>query len=240
MKRTKTYSVYSLLLIVLISLTSCLTPRKIDKWIDHEYGNTVQTKPKKSDYITIAPPQTNNDIIAKTEKKKMKMLPLLFYWKWEYGTVSTLNEKVPHNTFQQTFIPYANGKRLKEKLNGQTVELKLDQMPATFSVVDKGGMVFLVLWAISWDRIFVDPTKQDMVVSYRLLRDGVETKKGTITIADHNKPVDVKVLHSVKKTFWEYLATYTGNVQGMSKEVADKLIVELSTNANSANTVTPN
>lgn len=224
---------------MIISLTSCLTPRKIDKWIDHEYGNAIQTKAKKSDYITIVAPQTSNDIIAKTEKKKMKLLPLLFYWKWEYGTTSTLNEKVPYNTFQQTFIPYANGKRLKEKLNGQTIELKVENMPATFSVVDKGGMVFLLLWAISWDRIFVDPAKQDMVVNYRLLRDGVETKKGTITVADRNKPVDVKVLHSVKKTFWEYLATYTGHVQGMSKEVADKLIAELAANQVNANTVTP-
>ena len=107
----------------------------------------------------------------------MKLLPLLIYWQWEYGTTSTLNEKVPHNTFQQTFIPYANGKRLKEKLNGQTIELKVENMPATFSVVDKGGMVFLLLYAISWDRIFVDPAKQDMVVNYRLLKDGVETKK---------------------------------------------------------------
>ena len=94
-------------------------------------------------------------------------------------------------------------------------------------MVDKGGLVFLVVWYVTWDRIFVDPEKQDLVVSYRLLRDGTVTKKGIITVADRNKPVDVKVFRSVKKTFWEYLAGYNANVQAMSKEAADKLIAEL-------------
>ena len=215
------------ILILLLCFSSCLTPGKIDRWIDHEYGNTVQNRPRKSDYIHIIQPEANDNVIARTEKRKMKMIPALFYWQWEYGTVSTMNELVPHNTFQQTFIPYANGKGLKRKLEGQTVELKVENMPEKFSMVDKGGLVFLVVWYVTWDRIFVDPEKQDLVVSYRLLRDGTVTKKGIITVADRNKPVDVKVFRSVKKTFWEYLAGYNANVQDMSKEAADKLIAEL-------------
>ena len=100
-------------------------------------------------------------------------------------------------------------------------------MPADFSVVDKGGLVFLIVFYIDWDRIFMDPQKQNTVIDYRLLKDNVETKKGTITVADRNKPLNVKVFHSVKKTFWSYLDQYTANIQAMSKEAIDKLIGEL-------------
>jgi len=60
-----------------------------------------------------------------------------------------------------------------------------------------------------------------------LLKDNVETKMGTITVADRNKPINVKVFHSVKKTYWSYLDQYNANIQAMSKEAVDKLIAEL-------------
>ena len=214
--------------IFLFLCTGCLTQRKIDRWIGAKYEPNVVNKPRQSDYISIKmPAATTSDILAKTEKRKMKMLPLLFYWKWEYGTISALNQSVPGWYFNSSVIHYANSKGLKQKLNGQKVELTVEKMPAVFSVVDKGGLVFLVLWYVTWDQIFMDPQKQDMVVSYRLMKDNVETKTGTITVSDRNKALNVKVLRSVKKTFWEYLDQYNSNVQGMSKEVIDKLIAEL-------------
>lgn len=208
-------------------LCSCLTPRKIDKWTTAHYGTTINARMKSNDYITIKTPNTSNDIVAKTEKRKMKLVPALFYWQWEYGTITTLNQLVPANYFSSTIVPYANTKKLKDKLNGQKLELTISKMPAVFSVVDKGGLVFLVLYYIDWDRIFMDPQKQDMVINYRLLKDNVETKTGIITVADCNKPLNVKVFHSVKKTFWSYLDQYNANIQAMSKEAVDKLIAEL-------------
>ncbi len=73
----------------------------------------------------------------------------------------------------------------------------------------------------------MDPEKQEMIISYRLLKDNTETKKGVITIDDRNKPLHVKIFHSVKKTFWGYLDQYNYNIQLMSKELIDKLIAEL-------------
>lgn len=212
---------------VSLLLTACLTPKKIDKWTTAQYGTTVQSKIRTNDYISIKVPGTSNDFVSSTVKRKMKLVPALFYWQWEYGTTTTLNSLIPSNYFSTAVIPYANSKKLKDKLNGQKLELTINKMPAVFSVVDKGGLVFLVLYYIDWDRIFMDPQKQDMVLTYRLLKDGAETKTGTITVADRNKPLNVKVLHSVKKTFWSYLDQYNANIQAMSKEAIDKLIADL-------------
>lgn len=138
---------------------SCLTPRKIDKWTTAHYGTTVNTRTRNNDYISIKTPNTSNNIIATTQKRKMKLIPALLYWQWEYGTTTTLNQLVPANYFSSTILPYANTKKLKDKLNGQKLELMINKMPAVFSVVDKGGLVFLVLYYIDWDRIFMDPQK---------------------------------------------------------------------------------
>jgi hypothetical protein len=221
----KTIGCFFLFLTVI--LCSCLTPRKIDKWTTAYYGTAVNSKIKSNDYISIKAPGTHNDIVSVTEKRKMKLIPALFYWQWEYGTTTTLNQLVPANYFSSTIIPYANAKKLKDKLNGQKLELIINNVPTVFSIVDKGGLVFLVLYYIDWDRIFMDPQKQDMIIEYRLLKENVETKKGTVIIADRNKPLNVKVFHSVKKTFWSYLDQYNANVQAMSKEAIDKLIAEL-------------
>ncbi|HEV8284850.1 MAG TPA: hypothetical protein VGQ09_11110 [Chitinophagaceae bacterium] len=218
----------SIIIFSQLVFSSCLTPRKIDKWIDKKYGNTVQNKIKNNDYITIKAPSTSqSDIVAMSQKRKAKLLPLLFYWKWEYGTTSTLNQAIPNGYFNSAILPYANIKKLRDKLNGQKLELTINKIPASFSVVDKGGLVFLVLFYVTWDDIFMDPEKQDLIVSYKLSKDNAETKSGTITISDRNKPLHVKVFHSVKKTFWSYLDQYNYNIQQMSKELIDKLIKEL-------------
>lgn len=218
------------LLFLIIGFSSCLTPRKVDRWIDAKYGSTIKSKDRSNNYISIKAASKSSDIVARTEKRKMKLLPLLFYWKWQYGTFTTLNEAIPDATIASTILPYANAKGLRQKLNGQKIELTITKVPTQFSVVDDGWLVFLVLYYINDDDISMQPQPQDLVVSYRILKDNVETKTGTITVADRNKPRHVKLFHSTKKTFWSYLDDYNNDIQAMSKEAVDKLITEVQTN----------
>jgi len=218
-------------LFIIVVITSCLTPRKIDKWTAAHYGTTVNTRIKNNDYITIKASNTG-DIVSVSEKRKFKLIPALIYWQWEYGTNTKINQAVPTNYFNTTIMPYANIKKLKDKLNGQKLELTVNNVPAVFSVVDKGWVVYLLLWYVGNEHIYIDPEKQDMEIGYRLLKDNVETKKGTITVANRNKAVEVKVFHSTKKTYWACLDQYNANIQAMSKEAIDKLIIEISSQVN--------
>jgi hypothetical protein len=217
-----------LFLLIVLSFSGCLTTKRVDSWINTHYGDGAMPTARRCDYIQVKTPDpVSSTPISITEKHKSKLIPALFYWKWKYGTKSTLNGSIPGKYFSSAAIPYANSKKLKEKLNGQTLELSIENMPAQFSMIYDGGAIFLLLWYVSWESVYVDPIVQDMVVNYRLLRDNVETKTGTITIEDRNRAFQVKMFKSAKKTFWNYLDQYNTNIQSMSRQVIDRLIAEI-------------
>lgn len=217
-----------LALFLLVGLSSCLTPRKMDKWIDSHYASTVPSRIKGNDFISIKTKNAGSpNRVSTTEKGVKKFLPALVYYQWQYSVVSTLNPNIPASQFSSALLPYANSKGLRQKLNGQKVEFTIENAPAVFEFTDKGGMVYLLLYYISWDHIYIDPKKTDLVVSYRVLDGDRETKKGEISIVNRDQLISLKMFQSSKKMTWRYLDEYENNVKAMSKELVDKLLVEL-------------
>jgi hypothetical protein len=211
-----------------VTLTSCLTPKKMDKWINKEYEGANVSKIKSSDYIVV---KTDNlpqsDKISTSQKGGNSLLPAVFYWRWKYSTVSTLNPYIPLNNVSSAITQYANTKGLKQKLNGQRIELSFEKVPNVLSITDKGSVVYLILFYITTDHIYIKPENESMIVSYRILKDDTETKKGSITITNKDKPVSLKVFQSVKKMTWNYLEESDNNMKAMGKEVVDKLLKEI-------------
>ena len=213
--------------IITLSVCSCMTPKRIDKYIGQEYGNTAANKRKQSDYITVNYPKGSTEITSLTYKRKVKILPLLLYWKYEYGTNSTLSSNIPAWYFHSALLPYANAKGLRQKLNGNKLELTIKKMPTSLSVVYKGWMVFILFYNIHYEHVIIDPEMEDMVVAYRVMDGTTEVKNGTISLKDYNRRVNPRIYRSFKKTFWEYLDTYNENCQKLSKDLVDQLIKEL-------------
>jgi len=183
---------------------------------------------KTSDYITIKTPELpKTEQASTTEKGKSKVLPLLFYWRFEWSRIPTLNPYMPFNNINSTIIQYANTKKLKDKLNGQKLELTINKVPATFSLTYIDHLVYFVLYYVQWGRIYIDPVKQDITIGYRILKDNVSTKLGAITIADPSKPLNLKFLRSVKKMTWNYLDEYDNMIKDMSRQFVDKLLLEM-------------
>ena len=214
-------------LLIAALFSSCLTTKKVDSFIEEHEGG-YSTKLKTSDYITLTTPGfPKTEQASVTAKGKNKVLPLLVYWRFEWSRIPTLNPYIPINTINSTIIQYANTKKLKEKLNGQKLELTIDKVPTTFSLTYRDELVYFVFYYIQWGRVFIVPQKQDITFSYRLVKDGVETKKGAITIADPSKPLDLKFLQSVKKMTWNYLDDYDNMIRVMSREFVDRLMGEI-------------
>lgn len=215
-------------ILVLVIFSSCMTPKKIDRWASQHYATAI-VPPRKTDYITVKDASfSQGDPPSSTEKKKGKMLPLLFYWKWKLGTHTELNQAVPRTVFASAMIPYANSKRLKQKLDGQTIELTIEEVPSTFSIMDEGWLVFLIFGSVHNEVMYIDPDIKNMTVSYRVMKDNAETKSGKVSVADLNKAVDFRMFKSAKKTFFEYLDKYNFNIQTMAKETVDKIMTDLS------------
>lgn len=212
---------------LLLFTSGCLTPKKMDGWIN-EYEGGFTTKLKTSDYITIKTPELpKNDLPSVSAKGPGKFVPAIFYWKSERTVNSSLNPYIPVVNINSTILQYANTKKMREKLNGQKIELTINKVPDMFTLVDRYQLFFFVVFYVQSERIFIAPQKQDLVINYRILKDNAETKTGTITIADPSKAKDLKFLQSVKKMTWNYLEEYDNIVKDMSKQFVDKLLLEI-------------
>lgn len=200
----------------------------MDNWIFKHYDGAIPDKLKSSDYITVkneyVPPGNK---LSVTKKDKRKLLPALFYWQWDYSNISKLNKSIPVTNFNTDIIMYANSKNLRQKLNGQKLELTIDTIPSSFSFRDKGHAIFLLFFYVGSEHIFVEPEACGLDVSYRLTKDNTETKKGYFTVVNPDKGMSLKMFQSTKKMVWKYLDQYNNNIKLMSKDVVDKIIAEL-------------
>lgn len=212
-----------------LALTSCLSSKRVDKWVAKQYGDrpVVANDKKKPDFITVnSPLMSNSNSISTTESKTTQFLPLIFYWQYTYKNTCTLNYNVAVQKFAQTANSYGT-KVLKQKLAGRRVVLSVTQIPHVFTIDDKGHVIWLI-HAFGWDSFTVVPQKSELLVTYKVLNaDNSEYKNGDIRVEDKNQPLHLKMFQSLKKKTWQYLDQYDASIDAMSKIAVDKLNKEL-------------
>ena len=181
--QSTTVTKWSLIFICSVLLISCYGPKTIDKWMEETYGTTIHSQTKsREDYFSISSKLVTSDQFASTTVKKTKhLLPLIFYWQADYINTVTLNPKIPVNNFSSTFRSYANSKGIKQKLDGAKIAISVDAVPNVFAIDDRGHVVW-VIFAVGWDVFSVIPENKDMVISYQLVKDNIEIKKGKVVI----------------------------------------------------------
>lgn len=220
-------SFYLLLFTLVFFFSSCLTAKRMDRWIDKHYNGRIIEKGKGSDYISIKVRDSLGDQISTTQKTQSKMLPLLFYWQWHYAMASKITARAPFYNFTSSFVNYANSQGLKSKLNGRSVELTLTNNPANFSMHEKGYTIYFVFFYISNDMLYISPENQTFSVSYRILDGGQAVKQGVLSVPNLNKEVSLKLLQSTKKMVWKHLDKSDENMQQMSRQLVDELMRQL-------------
>jgi hypothetical protein len=210
-------------------LSGCLGPAKINKWVDKHCGETLNASTKtKGDYLSITSPLVTSDVKASTTKKQVKnFLPLLFYWQYDYMNTCTLNPKIPVNTFRSAVQSYVNSKGIKQKLNGQKLELTVEKLPNVFVLNDRGHIVYAVIYAFGWDDITFRPDNQELVVTYRVLNGTTETQKGTVTVPNSDKLRRLRLFQSLRKATYQYLDQYNESIKAMSKVAVDKIVADV-------------
>src|SRR5438128_776935 len=76
----------------LLFLSSCLTSKKMDRYISEQYDNQVPKQDKKKQAgLVINSSLTTDDAISHTVQKTSKVLPLIVYWQYDYRHTCTLN-----------------------------------------------------------------------------------------------------------------------------------------------------
>lgn len=221
------YLTISILVSVLFFFSSCLTSKKMDRFVSEQYNNQIPKLDKKKTpeiIVTSTVPSGSTDI-SNTVQKTSKVLPLIIYWQFDYRHTSTLNPTIAINNFTNTINTMAS-KGLSQKLKGKKLQLTVEQVPNAFALVDKAHIIWIV-YAFSWDKIYMEPDFKDLVVSYQLLENDITIKTGKISIKSNAQNKGVRYFQSWKSATSEYIAEYNASITNMAKSFINKLIEEL-------------
>lgn len=183
-------------------------------------------KKKNPDIAVASSMKFESGDISFSSRKTTNFLPLLVYWQYDHRHTCQLNPAIGENYFRKTVMLQAN-KGLNQKLSGRQLELTVDQVPGAFSFTDKGRIIFLVLYAIQWHKIYVEADTKDLVVSYKLLDKGATMKTGNITVKSIIKDQKIRFFQSWKSAASEYLGQYSVDVAEMTRSFVSKLVQEL-------------
>lgn len=203
-------------------LASCLTSKKMDSYVASQFGNELPKPKKNKAEITVNSVFPSNNTISTTIQKTSHFLPLIVYFQYDYRHTCTLNPLIGVTQFANAISTQST--KLSQKLNGQKLELTVEQVPSAFALVDKGH---LLLFVISWDEIYVEPDFKDLVVSYKLTENNTVVKNGKIDVKNHERDRGIGMFQSWKSSVREYLSAYDANMTTMSKEFVNQLLEQL-------------
>ena len=214
-------------LFAIVCFTSCLTAKKFDSYVADQYNDQLPQpdKRKKPTNVAITSTMPSDATTISSTQSQTKVLPLIVYWNIDYRHVCTLNAQIAVSNFSKSVNAMAN-RGLNEKLNGRKLELTVQQIPATFALVDKTNVIWFI-YAIHWDRVFIEPEAKDLIVAYKLYDTTGNIKTGSITIANAEKSKNLRFFQSWKSATSEYLERYDTDVTTMSKAFVTKLMDEL-------------
>jgi hypothetical protein len=219
---------YFILLINITSLTSCLNGKKLDRYVQQQFPEMQSLQKKKtSETIVINSPLiTTDEKTSTSENKTVSFLPLIVYWRWDYKNTCVLNPLIPITNFSKTFTVALN-KGLKDKLAGKRIELSIEKIPNQFAIDDIGHSIFLGFYAINWDNVYIKTENKDLLLSYKVIENGMAVKNGVIQLAYADDKKQLGLFKSWKTATSEYLSQYDLNIAALAKQAADKLMKEL-------------
>ena len=216
---------------LLILLTSCLGEKKYADFVYNKYNSQTQAADLTKDapdYISVNTDSSINklDTLVVAKKIKSQFIPAILYWQWENTIRCELDPRISIQTFNKYLFSYADSANLKERLNGQKLELSINDLPNSFVYTHKGNSIILLIAYTVNDTEAIIPENKDVKISYRLVKDNIETKKGTLLIPDETQPMQ-NIWKSTQKFTWSYMSQYDNNLQKLSKNVIDKILTEI-------------
>jgi hypothetical protein len=201
----------------------------VNKWVAQHYREEPpSTPPKKNESIIVQSSlPVTGDRPSETAKNTADLLPLLFYWQYDYRNTCTLNPQLGVDIFSSTIDSYSRH-GLRQKLGGNRLELRIEQMPQVFVVDDKGHIIWLIFTMVGWEKLSVQPELKDLLVSYRLIGPAnEELKKGRVTIPDKEAVLTLGMFKSLKKLTKQHLSEYDAKISTMAKKCVDRIMTEL-------------
>src|ERR1035437_8863451 len=115
------------LLILTLLLTGCISIKKYNGFVYQKIKSYSQKQTNKSNnFMQITTDSlVDFDTVSTSKKIKSLFIPAILYWQWENTIRCDLNPSFSINILRSSVESYADSVNLKEKLNGQTLELSI-------------------------------------------------------------------------------------------------------------------
>ena len=217
-----------LFVFIFVFFTSCLNSKKMEKIVFSHYGEMPALKANtQSPNVKVETNLTNGShekIMSTSTKKKVKFLFLLLYWHEHNMLETKLNQKIPVHQFTNSIYQFSKNSRISEKLKDGMLTLEIVNVPGTYSFhVDSHGALLLV----EWDKIYLAPSNEDLIVNYSFVKEGQPAKTGKVEIKDPNKLYGLGYFQSLKAATHDYLTAYDNFYKNAGRMVLEKIAVEL-------------
>lgn len=206
-------------------LTSCIGTKKFTGFVEPKFQDTKTSLTNDNFTFDWTGLESKVNLVMST-KVKSQFIPAIIYWQWNNSIKCEINPIIVGQYFQESFLQYADTLKVKEKLQGRKLELKLEKIPNSFIYTHKGNsIIFIVAYTVK-DLEAIFPQKQDLVVSYKLTQNGLTIKEGKLNTSNKDQPLK-NVWKSTKKFTWLYIDQFKQNTKIMTKEIVEKLITEI-------------
>jgi len=164
------------------------------------------------------------NVMSTSIKKTIKLLPLIIWWDEHMVCETKLNQKIPVNQFTNSIYQYSRNQKVTEKLAGRQLIINIDQIPRTYSFHNETKAVLMM---VSWTRVYLAPSGEDVKVSYTLTSNGQAVKNGIVEIKDPNKLYGIGYFKSLKNATDDYLTSYDNFYKTAGKTVLDKILAAI-------------
>jgi len=130
------------------------------------------------------------------------------------------------NRFNSSFISYANSIGLQQKLNGQRLEISIENIPNSFIYRLKGEFILIRGFVLSANKENIVPEKQELRLSYKLITGTNENKTGSIAITCNDQPVR-NVWGPTEIFIGNYIGIYDEDMINLSKDAVDDILTDI-------------
>jgi hypothetical protein len=216
-------TILSILTITL--LTSCIGTKKFTGFVEPKFQDKQLISTNENIIFDLTGLENTSASITST-KVKSQFIPAILYWQWNNTIKCEVNPTIVGQSFQENFLRYSDTLKVKEKLQGRKLEMKIEKIPNSFVYTHKGNSIILIIAYTVSDLEAIFPQEQDLVVSYKITENGSTIKDGKLTVSNKDQPIK-NVWKSTKKFTWLYVDQFKQNTKIMTKEIVEKLITEI-------------
>ncbi len=215
--------------------TSCMSTRKMDRWIGEHYARTPAPRIKDNASLSfITPEVAKNDKVSQTEKHKTKVIPALFYWHWDRTMQSTMADGIALNQLTAAMATQASLKASKKALEGGRLDVAIKKVPHSFSLRQKENLIYFVVYYVHWSHLWLSPADEELLLTYKFTKEGAAPVTGTIRHKNLQAEMHLKYFQSLRKLTWKYLEQYDAGTRLAGKEAMVQIIADITENASGA------